>query len=120
MHTLKLSANQHEVTISNSGEVLTLDKMQPIDIILLAIAKDVHKEISSKSQLMNLSLDDFSIEITLRKNPAQAKSKIIETQLHLPQSLSIEIKNKLQKIADADHLKRMLGNEILFAPTRLL
>lgn len=119
MRIIELISENTEVTLHAYGKPSSVSDLEPMELIVTAIAKDVLQEIKTKSSLMNLQLENFSVKVILKKNEEKAKSKIIETHLNLPETLSLDITNKLQKIADKSHVKRMLGNEIIFAQSQL-
>ncbi len=119
MRIVELKYKNSQVTLHTNGTQSSIDEIAPMEMIVTAIAKDILEEIKSKANLMQLELNDYSVQVTLRTNEEKEKSKIIETQLKFNDNLSVELKNKFQKIADRAHLKRMLGNEIVFQTTQL-
>ncbi len=119
MRIIDLSYKNIHISLQSKGAPTSFDQLTPMDMIVTAIAKDILEEIKSKANLMQLELNDYSVQVTLRTNEEKEKSKIIETQLIFNDNLSVVLKNKFQKIADRAHLKRMLGNELVFQASQL-
>jgi hypothetical protein len=119
MRIIELNSDTRSVTLFANKTKTSFEQLVPMDLLVSAIAKDILDEIQRKADFHKIQLDNFSVQVVLKKNNDQEKSKIIETHILLPDSLPSDLKNKFQKIADKAHLKRMLGNEILFEPSRL-
>ncbi len=119
MRIVALHSKDNEVSISADGNPSTFEALHPMDLLAAAIAKDILDEIQKKSSQLGFDANDFLVRIILRKNTEKAQSKIIETHLELPKNTSAEMKNKLQQLANKSHLKRLLGNEILFEPAQI-
>lgn len=120
MRIVALQFKNQAISISSNGIPTSFDDLRPMDVLASAIAKDIFEEIKRKAVLMKIDLNEFSVQVTLRKNTDKEKSKIIETNISLPNDLQEDTKNKFLKIANRSHLKRMLSNEMIFEPSRLL